>query len=44
MPGALTAETTRFRNQMTAFLNFCRLEKGLSANSLQAYSNDLSQL
>jgi len=44
MPGALTAETTRFRNQITAFLNFCRLEKGLAANSLQAYSNDLSSL
>ncbi len=42
MPGALTAETTRFRNQITAFLNFCRLEKGLAANSLQAYSTDLS--
>jgi integrase/recombinase XerD len=44
MPGALTAETTRFHNQITAFLNFCRLEKGLAANSLQAYSNDLSSL
>ena len=42
MPVALTAETTRFRNQITAFLNFCRLEKGLAANSLQAYSSDLS--
>ncbi len=28
---------------MTAFLNFCRLEKGLSANSLEAYSTDLSR-
>jgi integrase/recombinase XerD len=27
---------------MTAFLNFCRLEKGLAANSLAAYSADLS--
>ena len=34
----------RLRAQMTAFLNFCRLEKGLSANSLQAYSTDLSSL
>jgi integrase/recombinase XerD len=42
MAGVPTAETTRFRNQITAFLNFCRLEKGLAANSLQAYSNDLS--
>src|SRR5947199_1019399 len=29
--------------QMTAFLNFCRIEKGLSENSLQAYSADLSR-
>jgi integrase/recombinase XerD len=29
--------------QMTAFLNFCRIEKGLSDNSLQAYSADLSR-
>jgi integrase/recombinase XerD len=28
--------------QMTAFLNFCRIEKGLADNSLQAYSTDLS--
>jgi integrase/recombinase XerD len=27
---------------MTAFLNFCQLEKGLAANSLAAYSADLS--
>jgi integrase/recombinase XerD len=32
----------RLRGQMTAYLNFCRLEKGLSPNSLQAYSTDLS--
>jgi integrase/recombinase XerD len=42
MPEVRQAETTRFRNQITAFLNFCRLEKGLAANSLQAYSSDLS--
>src|SRR4051794_19423236 len=30
--------------QMSAFLNFCRIEKGLSDNSLQAYSTDLSTL
>ena len=29
--------------QITAFLNFCRIEKGLSENSLQAYSADLSR-
>jgi site-specific recombinase XerD len=28
---------------MTAFLNFCRLENGLSANSLEAYAADLSR-
>jgi len=27
--------------QMTAFLNFCRIEKGLSDNSLSAYQSDL---
>ena len=29
--------------RMTAFLNFCRIEKGLSENSLQAYAADLSR-
>jgi integrase/recombinase XerD len=43
MSGALTAETAHLQNQMTAFLNFCRLEKGLSANSLEAYSLDLAK-
>jgi integrase/recombinase XerD len=37
------AESTELRGQMTAFLNFCRIEKGLSANSLSAYSADLSK-
>jgi integrase/recombinase XerD len=36
--------SARLRGQMTAFLNFCRLEKGLSPNSLDAYSNDLASL
>src|SRR5215831_7887691 len=35
--------SVELRNQMTAFLNFCRIEKGLSANSLHAYSADLSR-
>ena len=43
MSGALIAETAHLRNQMTAFLNFCRLEKGLSANSIEAYSTDLAK-
>ena len=29
--------------QTTAFLNFCRIEKGLSANSIAAYTADLSR-
>ena len=44
MSGALTAETAHLQNQMLAFLNFCRIEKGLSANSLAAYSLDLAKL
>ena len=43
MSGALTEDSAQLRNQMTAFLNFCRLEKGLSANSLDAYSTDLAR-
>jgi integrase/recombinase XerD len=43
MSGALTAESLYLRNQMTAFLNFCRLEKGLANNSLAAYASDLSR-
>jgi integrase/recombinase XerD len=43
MSGALTAETARLPGQMLAFLNFCRLEKGLSANSLEAYTLDLAK-
>jgi integrase/recombinase XerD len=48
MPGALAAESAEvrnqpLRNQMTAFLNFCRIEKGLANNSLDAYASDLSK-
>ncbi len=43
MSEALTADAAPFRRQMSAFLDFCRLEKGLSRNSLAAYSADLSQ-
>jgi integrase/recombinase XerD len=35
--------SVELRNRMTEFLNFCRIEKGLSENSLQAYSTDLSK-
>jgi integrase/recombinase XerD len=43
MSGALTAETAQMHNRITAFLNFCRLEKGLAANSLEAYALDLAK-
>jgi integrase/recombinase XerD len=43
MSGALHADSVQLTGQMTAFLNFCRLEKGLSANSLDSYSADLSR-
>ena len=43
MSGALTAETVNLPAQMQAFLNFCRLEKGLSANSIEAYTLDLAK-
>ncbi len=41
MSGARTEGSAHLCNQITAFLNFCRLEKGLCANSLDAYSRDL---
>lgn len=31
------------RNEIAAFCNFCRLEKGLAANSLDAYARDLQK-
>ena len=43
MSGALTQDSDRLAGQMSRFLDFCRLEKGLSANSLEAYSTDLSR-
>ena len=43
MSGVTNPSSGRFRNQMTDFLNFCRLENGLSANSLEAYATDLSR-
>lgn len=43
MSGAFTTETAHLQSQIVAFLNFCRLEKGLSANSIEAYSLDLEK-
>jgi integrase/recombinase XerD len=43
MSGALAEESAHLCGQITAFLNFCRLEKGLCANSLDAYSADLAR-
>ncbi len=43
MSAALTADSRPLNRQTAAFLDFCRLEKGLSANSLEAYSADLSK-
>lgn len=43
MSGSLNTNSPPLTGQMTAFLNFCRVEKGLSANSLDAYSTDLSR-
>jgi integrase/recombinase XerD len=43
MSGALASEAIGVRRQVAAFLDFCRLEKGLSGNSIQAYSTDLSR-
>lgn len=43
MSGPQNPFSVQLVNQMSAFLNFCRLEKGLSDNSLEAYSADLSR-
>src|SRR5215471_13182347 len=43
MPGALAADAAQLGGQMAAFLNFCRIEKGLSANTLSAYTADLER-
>lgn len=38
------APSEPMRGQITDFLNFCRLDKGLAANSLEAYGGDLRRL
>jgi integrase/recombinase XerD len=43
MPSAPAADTAGIRGLTAAFLNFCRVEKGLSANSIASYSTDLQQ-
>src|SRR5690349_17499497 len=43
MPTDRTASAAGVRPQLEAFLAFCRLEKGLSANSISAYSADLER-
>ena len=43
MSGVLTAAGVDLRSQISVFLNHCRVEKGLAANSLAAYSSDLAK-
>jgi integrase/recombinase XerD len=43
MPTDRTRSGAGLRPQIEAFLAFCRLEKGLSANSISAYSTDLDR-
>lgn len=40
----MPATAGEMREQITAFLNFCRIEKGLAANSVEACSRDLARL
>ncbi|MEO8593340.1 MAG: site-specific tyrosine recombinase XerD [Candidatus Solibacter sp.] len=42
MSGAHAEGSAYLRNQITAFLNYCRLEKGLAGNSISAYALDLA--
>ena len=43
MLGAPKAEAAPWHGHLTAFLNFCRVEKGLSSNTLDAYAADLAR-
>ena len=42
MSGPQADGSCHLRSQILAFLNYCRLEKGLARNSLEAYSHDLT--
>jgi integrase/recombinase XerD len=42
MPGAPPTDSAQLKSYAAAFLDFCRVEKGLSRNSMDAYSADLS--
>jgi integrase/recombinase XerD len=44
MPGEKTKQAGELRPQMQAFLYFWRIEKGLSSNSISAYTTDLERL
>jgi len=39
----VTADSLDLANPIAAFLNFCRLEKGLAQHSIEAYSSDLER-
>ena len=43
MSGVLLQPAADLRSQTSVFLNHCRVEKGLSANSIAAYSSDLAK-
>ena len=43
MSGALAEATSDLCSQAAAYLNHCRVEKGLAANSLSAYESDLAR-
>jgi integrase/recombinase XerD len=43
MPGAPAEDSGKLAAQAASFLDFCRVEKGLSANTLDAYSADLER-
>jgi integrase/recombinase XerD len=43
MSGALAQSASDLRHQTGVFLNHCRIEKGLAANSIAAYASDLAR-